>query len=135
MMHHAEIIAPGGSYTKAIVAAENGAEAVYVGVPFTSLRMRQNKVRDFSVLKKTIAALHDRGVKAYMTMNIFPRNIDMKIFESVVEKVADLGPDAIIFSDPGTFSIIRKHLPSIPLHLSTQTNMLNYEAVKFWYDL
>jgi len=52
--------------------------------------MRQNKLRDFDILKKTIEALHSRGVKAYMTMNIFPRNIDMKIFEAVVERVSDL---------------------------------------------
>ncbi len=130
-----EIIAPGGSYTKALVAARQGAEAVYLGVPYTSLRMRQNKVSDFDLLKKTIAELHRLGTRAYLTMNIFPRNMDIKIFESIVENIKDSGADAIIFSDPGTFSIIRKHLPDIPLHMSTQANMLNYEAVKFWYDL
>jgi len=68
-------------------------------------------------------------------MNIFPRNRDIKIFESVVEKVADMRADAIIFSDPGTFSLIRKHLPDMRLHLSTQANMLNHEAIKFRYEL
>jgi putative protease len=68
-------------------------------------------------------------------MNIFPRNTDIKIFESVVEKISDVNPDAIIFSDPGTFNIIRKYLPNTPLHLSTQTSTLNYESIRFWYDL
>lgn len=130
-----EIVAPWWSYTKAIVAALNGAEAVYLWVPFTSLRMRQNKIKTFEILKKTIDDLHRLWVKAYLTMNIFPRNIDIKIFESVVEKISDLWADAIIFSDPWTYRIIRKYLPDIPLHLSTQTNTLNYEAVKFWADL
>jgi len=84
------IVAPGGSYAKAIVASTYGADEVYVGVPFTSLRMRQNKIQDFTELKRTIDALHKNGTKALLTMNIFPRNQDIKIFEEVVEKIADL---------------------------------------------
>jgi putative protease len=134
-MHYPEIVAPGWSYTKAIVAAQYGADAVYLGVPYTSLRMRQNKIKDFAMVKKTIDDLHALGTKAYLTMNIFPRNMDIHIFEMVVEQISTLGADAIIFSDPGTFTIIKKYLPKIKLHLSTQTNTLNYEAVQFWYDL
>jgi len=62
--------------------------------------MRQNKMRTFDDLKKTINDLHANGSRAYLTMNIFPRNTDIKVFESVVEKIADVGADAIIFSDP-----------------------------------
>jgi putative protease len=97
--------------------------------------MRQNKVQDFDVLKKTIDVIHENGAKALLTMNIFPRNMDIKIFESVVERLVGTNPDAIIFSDPGTFNVIRKHFPDTPLHLSTQTSSLNYESVKFWRDL
>lgn len=114
-----------------MVASKYGAEEVYIGVPFTSLRMRQNKILDFAELKKTIDGLHKNGSKALLTMNIFPRNTDIKVFENTVKEIAALGADAIIFSDPGTFHIIRKHLPDIPLHLSTQTSTLNRAAVKF----
>lgn len=134
-IHIPEIVAPGGSYNKAMVASLNWAEAVYVWVPFTSLRMRQNKMRTFDDLKKTINDLHSNGSRAYLTMNIFPRNTDIKVFESVVEKISDVGADAIIFSDPWTYNIIRKYLPNMPLHLSTQASILSSEAVKFWYDL
>lgn len=129
------IVAPGGSYTKAIVAAQYGAEEVYIGVPFTSLRMRQNKISGFEELKKTVDALHALGSKALLTMNIFPRNQDITIFEKTVEQIANVWADAIIFSDPGTFNIIRKYLPNTPLHLSTQASTLNHSAVQFWYDL
>ncbi|GHW02913.1 peptidase U32 [candidate division SR1 bacterium] len=129
------LVAPGGSHTKALVASAYGAEEVYVGVPFTSLRMRQNKLYSFDMLQDTVDQLHANGTKALLTMNIFPRNSDIQIFESVVEKIADLKPDGIIFSDPGTFSTIRKYLPDTPLHLSTQTTTLNYAGVKFWADL
>jgi putative protease len=97
--------------------------------------MRQNKIHTFDELQKTIDNIHSFGSKAYLTMNIFPRNQDIHIFESVVEQVAKLGADGIIFSDPGTYRIIRKYMPDTPLHLSTQTSTLNYESVQFRYDL
>lgn len=130
-----EIVAPGGSYTKAMVAANNWADAVYLWVPFTSLRMRQNKLNTFDSLKETVAQIHQMWKKVYLTMNIFPRNSDIKLFESVVEKISDVWADAIIFSDLWTYNIIKKYIKNIDLHLSTQTSTLNYEAVKFWYDL
>ena len=68
-------------------------------------------------------------------MNIFPRNSDIKVFESVTEKIADTNPDAIIFSDPGTYNVLRKYFPNVHMHLSTQTSTLNYESIKFWRDL
>ena len=134
-MYKPTIVAPGWSYEKAMVASHYWAEEVYVGVPFTSLRMRQNKIYNFDDLKKTVDDLHKNGSKALLTMNIFPRNMDIKIFEETVAQIADVGADAIIFSDPGTFHIIRKYMPNIPLHLSTQSSTMNYAAVQFWKDM
>lgn len=97
--------------------------------------MRSNKLGDFVKLQKTVDEVHALGSKVFMTMNIFPRNVDIKIFEATVERVAELGADAIIFSDPGTFHVLKKYMPNTPLHLSTQTTTLNYSAVQFWQDL
>ena len=133
--HRPAIVAPGGSHQKAVTAAKYGAEEVYMGVPFTSLRMRSNKLGDFVKLKKTVDEVHNLGSKVFLTMNIFPRNVDIKIFEATVEKVAEMVADAIIFSDPGTFHVLKKYMPDTPLHLSTQTTTLNYSAVQFWYDI
>ena len=133
--HRPAIVAPGGSHQKAVTAAKYGAEEVYMGVPFTSLRMRSNKLGDFVKLKKTVDEVHNLGSKVFLTMNIFPRNVDIKIFEATVDKVAEMGADAIIFSDPGTFHVLKKYMPDTPLHLSTQTTTLNYSAVQFWYDI
>ena len=96
-MNKPVIVAPGWSYEKAVIASKYWAEDVYIWVPFTSLRMRQNKVKDFDVLKKTINAIHQNWSRALLTMNIFPRNSDIKVFESVTEQIADTNPDAIIF--------------------------------------
>ena len=134
-MNKPVIVAPGWSYEKAVIASKYWAEDVYIWVPFTSLRMRQNKVKDFDVLKKTINAIHQNWSRALLTMNIFPRNSDIKVFESVTEQIADTNPDAIIFSDPGTYNVLRKYFPNVHMHLSTQTSTLNYESIKFWRDL
>ena len=134
-MNKPTIVAPGWSYEKAMVASHYGAEEVYVGVPFTSLRMRQNKIYSFDDLKKTVDDLHKNWSKALLTMNIFPRNTDIEIFEQTVKQIANVWADAIIFSDPGTFHIIRKYLPDTPLHLSTQSSTMNRAAVKFWKDM
>ena len=135
-MKKPEIVAPGGSYTKAMIAARMWADAVYVWVPFLSLRMRQNKIRNFDELKKTIDDLHALGVKAYLTINIFPRNTDIKVIETVIEEIKQLNMDAVIFSDPGVFTTLKKYLgDSVRYHLSTQTNTLNWMAVKFWMDV
>jgi len=135
-MRKPEIVAPGGSYEKAMIAARMWADAVYVWVPFLSLRMRQNKIKNFDTLKKTIDDLHKLGVKAYLTINIFPRNIDIKVIESVIEEIKKLDMDWVIFSDPGVFMTLKKYLwDRVKYHLSTQTNTLNWMSVKFWYDL
>ncbi len=135
MKRKPEIVSPWGSYEKAIVAAHYGADAVYVGVPFLSLRMRQNKIVNFDLLKKTIQDLHKLGKKAYLTINIFPRNIDIKVIEATIEQIADTGADSVIFSDPGVFVLLKKYFKDkVKYHLSTQTNTLNWMSVKFWYD-
>ena len=134
-MRKPEIVSPGWSYEKAIVAAKYWADAVYVWVPFLSLRMRQNKIKDFEMLKKTVDDLHKLGKKAYLTINIFPRNLDIKIIESTIEKIAQVWADSVIFSDPGVFVLLKKYFKDkVKYHLSTQTNTLNWMAVKFWYD-
>ena len=130
-----QIISPGWSYTKALVAAKNWADAVYMWLPFASLRMWNNDVRRYDILAQTMQAVKAEGSNVYLTMNILPRNIDIKILESVAEKVAELKPDAIIFTDLGTYRIIKKYLPTTNLHLSTQASTLNYEAIQFWADL
>ena len=130
-----EIVAPGWSYKKAMIAARFGADAIYVWVPFLSLRMRQNKIKDFETLKKTIKDIHAMWKKAYLTINIFPRNTDIKLIEMTIEQIQDLWADAVIFSDPWVFMILKKYLKdNIRYHLSTQTNTLDSLAVQFWAD-
>ena len=70
-----------------------------------------------------------------MTLNIFAFNNDIKLLESCIDKFKEAAPDAVILSDFGIFNLVRKYMPQTPVHVSTQTNTLNYESVKFWRDL
>lgn len=117
-------------------AIRYGANAVYLGVVDFSLRaMRKGELITLENLKDAINLAHSLGAKAYVTLNIFAFNNDIKQLESCIDRFQDANPDAIILSDFGVFNLVRKHMPNTPIHISTQTNTLNYESVKFWRDL
>lgn len=131
-----ELLLPAGSKEKLDYAIHYGADAVYLGMVDFSLRaMRKGELITIDNLKDCIDLAHKYGKKVYLTLNIFAYNKDIEGMIEVSERINDANPDAILFSDFGVYNIIRKYMPSIPLHVSTQTNILNYEAVKFWQDL
>lgn len=131
-----ELLLPAGSPEKLRYAIAYGADAVYLGLPMTSLRT-PNRGEQFTPqnLDEHIRYAQARGVKAYVTLNIFASNRDLDRAIPHLEQLERLKPDAIIFTDPGMYRLARKHAPSIPLHLSTQANTLNVEACAFWQDL
>ncbi len=131
-----ELLMPAGNKEKLEYAVRYGADAVYLGVVDFSLRaMRKGELITMENLKEAVELAHNLGAKAYVTLNIFAFNSDIKLLESVMDRIRDSNPDAIILSDMGVFRIVRKYMPDVPVHVSTQTNTLNYEAVKFWQDL
>ena len=97
--------------------------------------MRKGELITFENLKTAIDLAHKYGKKAYMTLNIFAFNKDIKHLEQCIEIIKDANPDAILVSDFGIMNLLKKYMPDTPLHVSTQTNILNYECVKFWQDM
>lgn len=135
-MKNVELLMPAGNLEKLEYAIRYGANAVYLGVVDFSLRaMRKGELITLENLKDAINLAHSLGAKAYVTLNIFAFNNDIKQLESCIDRFQDANPDAIILSDFGVFNLVRKHMPNTPIHISTQTNTLNYESVKFWRDL
>ncbi len=126
-----ELLAPAGDSEKLKYAFEYGADAVYAGVPDFSLRARIN---DFTPkkLEKGIEYAHQRGKKFYITINIYAHNIHLKQAERHLKFLKKLDIDGVIISDPGILTLVKKYLPNIDIHLSTQANALNWRAVKFW---
>ncbi len=127
---------PAGNIEKMDYAFNYGADAVYMGVADFSLRaLRKGEVITNDNLKRAIELAHSYGKKVYLTFNIFAFNDDIKKLHEMIEIIKDAKPDALIISDFGIYNVLRKELPELPLHVSTQANTLNYEAVKFWQDL
>lgn len=131
-----ELLLPAGSKEKMEYAIHYGADAVYLGMADFSLRaMRKGELITLDNLKDCIDLAHSFGKKVYLTLNIFAYDSDIKQMTECAEKIKDAAPDAILFSDFGVYNVIKKYMPEIPIHVSTQTNILNYEAVKFWQNL
>ena len=135
-MRDVELLMPAGNLEKLEYAIRYGANAVYLGVVDFSLRaMRKGELITLDNLKQAVDLAHSLGAKAYVTLNIFAFNKDIEDLEACIDRFKAAKPDAVILSDFGVFNLVRKYMPEIPVHISTQTNTLNYESVKFWRDL
>ena len=126
-MRDVELLMPAGNLEKLEYAIKYGADAVYLGVVDFSLRaMRKGSLITMDNLKQAVDLAHELGARAYVTINIFAFNNDIKQLEASLDRFKDANPDAFIVSDYGIFNILRKKIPNIPVHISTQTNTLNY---------
>ena len=133
-MKKVELLSPAGNFEKMKIALAYGADAVYGGVSHFSLRIRSGKEFTYEEFGEAINYAHNLGKKVYVTINGFPFNNQLPLLEAHLEKMADLNPDAFIISTPGVIKLAKKVAPSIPLHLSTQANVLNYLDAEFYYD-
>ncbi|NLL48449.1 MAG: U32 family peptidase, partial [Firmicutes bacterium] len=129
-----EILAPAGNMEKAIVAMEYGADALYLSSKAFGMRAKAgNFGRD--ELKEIVAMAHARGVKIYVTVNVFAHNDEIDLLPPYLQELEELGVDALIVADLGVIALAKEYAPSIPLHLSTQANTVNYRAAKVWAEM
>ncbi|MDI5892222.1 tRNA 5-hydroxyuridine modification protein YegQ [Halomonas rhizosphaerae] len=130
-MQAPELLSPAGTFKNMRYAFAYGADAVYAGQPRYSLRVRNN---DFKIdnLHKGIAYAHARGKQFYVASNIAPHNSKLKTYLRDMEPVIEAGPDALIMSDPGLIMMIRERWPDQVIHLSVQSNVVNWAAARFW---
>ncbi|MCS6837973.1 MAG: U32 family peptidase C-terminal domain-containing protein [Bdellovibrionaceae bacterium] len=126
-----ELLMPAGDLERLKFAFMYGADAVYIGAPFFSLRARENDFNDDNI-RLGIEWAHSQGKKVYLTVNVFARNLKIKPFEEAIERWVQWKPDALIMSDPGLMMIVRERGYDIPIHLSVQANCMNYRSVLFW---
>lgn len=133
MKNKIELLAPAGDLEKLKIAIDYGADAVYFGGEMFGLRAA---AKNFSVedIKEGVRYTHDRGKKAYMTLNIFAHNEDIHELENYLTQIRNISIDAFIVSDPGIIMIIKELIPNAEIHLSTQANMTNYKTAEFWHD-
>lgn len=133
MINVPELVAPAGDLEKLETAIRFGADAVYVGGGDYSLRTNQTAF-GLNDLKNGIRFAHENGKKIYLALNIYAFDHDLPKMLDYYQTAARLGIDAVIVSDPGVIYLINQLGGNTKIHLSTQANTTNSEAVKFWLN-
>jgi len=134
-MKKPELLSPAGTLKNMRYAFAYGADAVYAGQPRYSLRVRNNEFSKDDVLRQGIEEAHAAGKLFFLASNIAAHNNKLKNYLNDLEPVIEMGPDALIMSDPGLIMMVRDRFADVPVHLSVQSNVVNYAAVKFWQSL
>lgn len=125
-----ELMAPVGSYESLRAAIDAGADAVYFGVE--GLNMRAGSAANFNLddLRSIVATASAAGVKTYLTVNTVIYDSEMARLAEVLNAAAEAGVTAVIASDIAAITAARAR--GIEVHISTQLNLTNVEAVKFY---
>ncbi|GHU07713.1 peptidase U32 [Spirochaetia bacterium] len=128
-----ELLAPAGDLEKLKTAIRFGADAVYAGALNYSLRTGANSL-SMEQTAEGIQFAHDHGCKFYLAINIYAFDDDLPLMKDYFLEAEKLGIDAVIVSDPGVLQLIRSLSDHINIHISTQANTTNSDAVQFWLN-
>lgn len=123
---------PAGNLEILKAAVMFGADAVYIGGDMYGLRA---KAHNFSPneMSEGIEFAHSYGKKVYVTANITAHNNDLLGVREYFKELSVIKPDALIISDPGVFMAAKEICPDIDVHISTQSNNVNYDTFRFWH--
>ncbi len=131
-----EIMAPVGSYESLYAALQGRADSVYFGVEGLNMRARSSANFTLDDLKNIVSICSEKGVKTYLTVNTVIYNNELEKMRRVVDCAKEAGVTAIIASDLA--AILYAHSIGVEVHISTQCNITNFEALKFfsqWADV
>ncbi len=134
-MKKVELLSPAGTLEKLKIAFDFGADAVYGGVSHFSLRIRSGKEFSFEDFEEGIKYAHARGKKVYATINGFPFNSQLSLLKKHIVKMGELKPDAFIVATPGVLKLCHDLVPDMPLHLSTQANVMNVLDAQIYHEM
>ncbi|MBU0577185.1 U32 family peptidase C-terminal domain-containing protein [Patescibacteria group bacterium] len=135
-MNKPELLSPAGDLEKLKTAFRYGADACYMGIKSMSMRVRENEMSNED-LEEALRLKNELGKKIYLTMNIHAHESRLNFLEKEIEYLKKLhkkklDPDGILVSDVGIVMILKKECPWIPIHISTQANILNSAGIEFW---
>lgn len=133
-MGKVEILSPAGNMEKLRVAVAYGADAVYLSGKNFGLRAQSDNFSR-NEMKEAVEYAHEFGVRCFLTMNILAHENDFAKLDEEIEFCGSIGVDAIIVSDTGIFRKVRKILPEMTIHISTQASVTNADACLFWYEM
>ena len=130
-----QIIAPAGNFTKLKIALAYGADAVYAGVRDFSLRERSAREFSYESFEQAIEYAHERGKKVFVAINGFHFSAQIERLKKHIKTLLKMRPDAFIVASLGAVRLAREIAPQVPLHISTQANVLNYLDAQAYKDL
>lgn len=133
-MKKPELLIPASSLEVLKTAVLFGADAVYIGGEAFSLRAKSKNFSKQDMIEG-IAFAHAHGVRVFVTANILAHNYDLEGIQTYFKELKDIGPDALIISDPGVFTLAKELCPEIEIHISTQANNTNYMTYLFWHRM
>lgn len=122
-----ELLSPAGDLDKLKTAVRYGADAVYFSGKAFGMRSAAKNF-DLAEIREGIEYAHAHGVKAYITVNIAPRTHEYAALTEYLHALSALSPDALIIGDLGVLSLAKRIAPKIPIHISTQANVVSAET-------
>ncbi len=123
-------MAPVGSYESLQAAIQGGANSVYFGIGKLNMRSRSSKNFTLDDLAEISSVCHEHGIRSYITLNTIIYDGELDEMKQIVDAAKANGITAIIASDLSVIQYTRSQ--GVEVHMSTQTNITNIEAVKFW---
>ena len=129
-----ELLSPCGSLDALTAAVEGGADAVYFGGTVFNARMNAKNF-DRADIRSAVGYCHENCVKAYVTLNTQIYDRELKSALDHAAFLYESGVDALITADMGLSSLIKKHIPNLELHASTQATVHNLAGAEKLYDL
>ena len=124
-----ELLSPAGNMECLKAAVNNGADAIYLGGKTFGARAYAGNFSN-EELKEAVNYAHLYGVKIYITVNTIIYNTEVDELIKYIEYLYKIGVDALIMQDIGIISLVRKVLPNMEVHASTQCQKHNYESIK-----
>ena len=134
MMNIPELLCPAGSMESLEAALHFGADAVYGGMSRYGLRAFAGCF-DGGDLREAVRKAHASHARFYVTMNIYPFDDELDGFVAAAKEAEAAGADAAIVSDPGAIRLLRREVPGLPVHVSTQASTVNTPAAELYRDL
>ena len=125
-----EIMSPVGSYEMLAAAIQGGADSVYFGIADLNMRSKSSKNFTIDDLKKIVEIAQSHNVKTYITLNIVIYDQELDKMREIVDAAKKYGVSAIIASDVAVIQYA--YSQGVEVHISTQSNVTNIEAVKFY---
>lgn len=129
-----ELLCPAGDPASLEAALHFGADAVYGGLKRFGLRAFAGNF-DLEELRRAVDAVHAAGRKFYLTMNSLPYDDEMEAFVEAGREAMRAGVDAVIVSDLGAIRMLKREVPALPVHVSTQANTLNTPAIEQYLEM